>query len=254
MNVAIIGCGPAGMFAAEACSQQGVPFSIYAPKGVSSISGAQYLHEAIPWLTGDQDGYITFKKIGTRDGYALKVYGHLGMDVSWDTFTDGPKPYWSLQSAYLTAWMRYEEHIKSIKVKPTDIRKLKKDYSLVINTAPKIFLCKHPDDHKFTSQTVFLTLPEERHLQNGNQIIYNGQREVPWYRWSFIHGLSCYEFSHDPKYKKKETIEIRKPLINFCDCHEGDGYLEVGRYGRWRKGALTHEAYFKTMDKIDALQ
>jgi len=255
VSVAIIGCGPAGMFAAEACRQQGITPRILAPrKSMSTIGGAQYLHKEIPGLTGKADGLIHYRKLGTRDGYANKVYGNLKMQVSWDTFDEGARPFWSLQSAYALAWLRSSETIREISVIPGHLRALINSYDLVINTAPKKMLCLQPDRHTFTSQRVYLTVPEKRvDLRAENQIVYNGQPRVRWYRWSFINGLGSYEFSFDPGYTKKQVIEIHKPLNNFCDCHESDKYLEVGRYGRWQKGALTHEAYFLTMEALDAL-
>lgn len=256
VKVAIIGCGPAGLFAAHACAQSGLEFDILAPKKMSPLGGAQYLHQEIPALSESKPSSVSFRKIGTRDGYALKVYGNMAMEVSWDKFDEGTVPCWSLQNAYIRGWIRYSDNILGTTVAPEDIKKLKKKYDLLINTAPKRMLCLHPDEdgHDFTWQQVFITQPEMR--QGGavaNQIVYNGQREVDWYRWSMIQGASCYEYSHKPAFKKKEFHEVRKPLRNFCDCHASDAYLEVGRYGRWAKGALTHEAYYNTMEAISAL-
>jgi hypothetical protein len=253
VRVAILGCGPAGLFAAEACRQEGLKYSIYAPKNMSQIAGAQYLHKPIPELSSaEPEGLIDYLKIGTRDGYALKVYGHIGMEVSWDTFEPGKKPYWSLSDAYAQAWKIHEDKIRNTKVSPKHIRSMKRDYDLIINTAPKRFLCLKPQDHSFNDQKVFLSVPEERMMGN-NKIVYNGQREVSWYRWSFIQGFSCYEFSDRPTWKKKEVLEIHKPLHTTCTCHKGDKYLEVGRYGRWEKRALTHEAYYMTMERLDEM-
>jgi hypothetical protein len=136
---------------------------------------------------------------------------------------------------------------------PRDIKALCNSYDLVVSTAPKNKLCLQPDRHQFNSQTVWVAVSDRNLSSHENQIVYNGQRDVPWYRWSLISGLSSYEFPHEQTYKQKEVREVHKPLLHFCDCHQYENYLEVGRYGRWKKGALTHEAYDLTMDALDAL-
>jgi hypothetical protein len=254
MKVAIIGCGPAGLFAAEACRQEGVSYTIFGERKQSQIAGAQYLHREIPELAEIQRGEIDYVKVGTRDGYANKVYGNLNMEVSWDTFDEGTKPYWSLNDAYRLAWIRHEERINGQMVDGVGIRSLVAEYGLVVNTAPKASMCLNRM-HRFNAQTVYLK-PEQRHQHGPNTIVYNGQPPVDWYRWSFIDGFSCYEFSRQPSFRRKQIIEIKKPTLHFCDCHEEYAlkYLEVGRFGRWAKKALTHEAYYMTLDRFYEMQ
>jgi hypothetical protein len=252
MRVCVIGCGPAGLFAAEACRVLGAEYRILSPKPEPSIiTGAQYLHRPIPSLTSpDPDGMIRFEKMGSRDGYAMKVYGNMAMPVSWDTFDEGVYPYWSLREVYARAWTLHDAVIFDQAVQPEDIAGLQTQYDLIINTAPLKALCLQ--GHDFTSQSVFITAPQELYGKRENKIVYNGLRAVGWYRWSLINGISCYEFPKSPNSQQIKTHEIKKPLANFCDCHPR--MLRVGRYGEWKKGKLTHHAYEEAYNAVQQMQ
>ena len=51
MNVAVLGCGPAGLIAAWAAEQAGADVQIYSKKVQSIIPGSQYLHGPIPGVS-----------------------------------------------------------------------------------------------------------------------------------------------------------------------------------------------------------
>ncbi|HEY7420289.1 MAG TPA: hypothetical protein VH593_34240, partial [Ktedonobacteraceae bacterium] len=84
IRAVVLGCGPAGLLAAHACSLNGADVRIFSLKRPSYISGAQYLHQAIPGLSGAPDGDIMITKVGTREGYAKKVYGNANKATSWE--------------------------------------------------------------------------------------------------------------------------------------------------------------------------
>ena len=54
----------------------------------------------------------------------------------------------------------------------------------------------------------------------------------------------------DRKPPLEGVAAVRKPLTTDCNCHPD--WLHVGRYGRWTKGVLSHDAYFATMARLQA--
>src|SRR4051794_36471109 len=112
MDVAVLGCGPAGLLSAHAAILGGCDVLVYSIKQKSPMNGAQYLHSPIPELTSqDPDAIIRYAKVGTRAGYATKVYGHPEAPCSWDKFEEGPRPAWSLSDSYEELWSRYGDLI-----------------------------------------------------------------------------------------------------------------------------------------------
>src|SRR5262245_15995908 len=92
IRVVVLGCGPAGLLAAHAASLYGCDVRILSIRQPSIISGAQFLHEHIPGVTGDIDGHVLFMKAGTAGGYAKKVYGNSRIPTSWDLWEPESRP------------------------------------------------------------------------------------------------------------------------------------------------------------------
>lgn len=250
LRVAIIGCGPSGMVIAHACDQMGVPFTIYAPKAKSLISGAQYLHSDIGVR---QEGLypreITYRWRGNEFTYEGKIYPHglpKGMRTSWSRFGAHVEA-WPLIGIYDYLWERHHGSIVDSEVDLAFIQALAETF-LTFNTAP---LNKLMPEAKFQYETVMIcdgiTYAED------DTIVYNGELHSPWYRSSNLWGHYSVEFPVDLYYRAKmpliqyEPRRIRKPLTTDACI---PGVIASGRYGRWEKGVLVDESYHQAIAEI----
>jgi hypothetical protein len=110
--VGIFGCGPAGLFAAQAVQDMGHQPVIISKKIKSKIYGAQFLHKPIPGLVNPKpQGYIKTYRLGTAAGYAERVYGNGTELTSWDRVPVDPVKAWDLREAYDRAWEKFEGQI-----------------------------------------------------------------------------------------------------------------------------------------------
>jgi hypothetical protein len=268
IKVAILGCGPAGLFAAHAAAEAGVEFTIYSKKRKSFMRGAQYLHRPIPGLSGDSFD-VTYELWGDVDGYRTKVYGDMGdVLVSPETLV-GTAPAWDIREAYDAAWDRYADKIVDVDFATQEgtqgfLDDLGFGFDLVVNTIPAPVLCEQPDVHKFFSQKVWVTeglksFNDPEFFTPGGElrdlVVCSGDPDDWWYRQSRIHGWENTEFPHDKKPRVSEPFkvhEVEKPLRHTCVCHPE--IVSMGRYGKWQKGVLSHESFFDTANEIVALE
>lgn len=248
MEVAVLGCGPAGMMAAHACARAGVDFTIISNKARSKIGGAQYLHKAIPGATFTQpDGVVNFYRQGHPQVYASKVYGDPCAPTSWDSFDPGAHDIWNMQRAYETLWAVYHTEIHNqVITEESQVRSLLDRYDMILSTIPRIILCQS-GHHTFTKQDVWIDVDPGSQIDE-DSIIYNGQRNVPWYRASNIFGVSSVEYGENPG-PSEAVVRVQKPLVSDCDCWVGtDQFVPLGRYGMWQKGILIHDAFDMARD------
>jgi hypothetical protein len=249
-RVAVLGCGPSGLFATHALVGLGYEVQVFSKKRKSEMFGAQYLHAPIPGLT---DGMVPiqleYKLIGTVDGYREKVYGPGStVEVSPESLTE-THPAWDIREAYGRAWNLYNDRIVHV----PDIRPAwfagpqAAPADLIVSSLPAKVICGDPD-HKFNSQMIWAVgdapergVFEPLRLAKGGQVLLNGERDTGWYRTSsvFFHGTTEWPAGRKPPIEGVAAVE--KPLSTDCDCHPE--VLRVGRYGRWEKGVLSHEAY-----------
>jgi len=247
-NVAIVGCGPAGMMIAHACWGYGIPFTIYAPEArQSQLGGAQYLHREIPNLTAaDESFQVTYKRRGTEEGYESKIYGKLpaAIRTSWSRFPDVVRA-WPLAATYRRAWALYADRIELRGVTLEDVLSWS-DERVVFNTAPLPSLM--PLGQYFSEQ---VWIVEGASASGYNQILYSGDLEDDWYRCSNIQGVKSFEFPGDHKSEVVAQVgrKITKPLSTDVDI---PGVFLAGRYGRWEKGVLVDDAYFQACEVLAA--
>lgn len=248
MDVAVLGCGPAGLLAAHAAKQEGArEVGVFSLRQKSMISGAQYVHEAIPGLTAaSPDALIRYIKHGTRAGYATKVYGSPDAPCSWDHFESGEVHAWQMEKVYDALWDEWYDEIQDGRVDAGDIAILLDDYDLVISAIPKTQTCIR--DHDFRWKNVWIADYNSLPYETDNVILYNGDPLDHWYRASRLFGHDSTE-STDPMTGAKRGM---KPLSNDCDCWKEITY--VGRFGKWEKGVLVHHAYRDAIGACRALQ
>lgn len=260
-RVLILGCGPAGLLSAWAVERLGGEPVIMSRKIKSPLLGAQYLHEAIPDLTGEPDGVVRTVWEGTREGYAEKVYGSAGYATSWRLATP-EREVWSLRAVYDRLWDRYQDGILDAEINRADLHEAERAYPLVISTLPATVLCA-PEwrkgmegiDHKFHYQSMYVGdfCPSK---ESGDVVVYDGRPEIPYYRTSRVFGFEQTEFT--PHSMNNAAFEYAPPggsvpaasaelhkgikvVATDCDCFPK--IKRAGRYGTWRKGYLTHHAF-----------
>lgn len=255
---AVLGCGPAGLFAAHALKENGWDVSIFSKKRRSEMFGAQYLHKPISGLTTSLHQRLFYETWGTAEGYAQKVYhGVLSADKVSPNYLDQVQDIWDIREAYYNAWRYYASLIVSMYLDSSSIHSLKQGFDLVVSSVPAPLLCRDMDDkHKFTSETIWAVgEAPERGIFSPVEVapftvICNGQEQPRWYRASNIFGYSTVEWPGDVKPPVDDIASVEKPISTNCDCHLDKKFIRVGRYGTWTKGVLSHSAYDDVREKI----
>lgn len=257
MSLAILGCGPAGLLAAHAAVRQGCRPTIFSVKKKSPHGGAQYLHKPIPGMTDhDPDMILRYVKVGTAEGYAAKVYGDPTVPVSWDRFQEGQVPAWDMGKVYDQLWDEYENFIIDRHLDPMQAEQIMAGFGVVINTVPLHALCTFGSGHEFRKQDILLS--ETAQVKMENVIVYNGQPSEAWYRTSNIGGTEWTEYAvhnrGDAEYAPLTAVagmhaELGyKPTGTDCNCHEG--MHRLGRFGKWERTVLSHEAYDEAVEIV----
>lgn len=270
ISVAVLGCGPAGLFAAHAAAEAEANVTIFSKARKSYMRGAQYLHRPIPGLSGDPF-QVEYQLWGTVEGYREKVYGDMGdILVSPETLV-GVSDAWDIREAYDAAWELYGKDVIDVDFGTMGdahgfLGNLGNSYDLIISTIPAPLLCQRNTEHEFVSQQVWATENLKRPMEVGfqfygtgemvdNLVVCSGDPNDWWYRQSRIHGWENTEFPFDKKPRETADIKvhaINKPLSTTCTCHAN--IVREGRYGKWTKGVLSHEAFYNTAREIVGLE
>jgi hypothetical protein len=257
-RVLVLGCGPSGLISAYAAEREfGAEVKIMSVKRPSQLFGCQYLHEPIPGATLGAGRIVHYRLEGTEAGYRKKVYGSLTPPVSPQQYA-GNHLAWDLRQTYAHLWERFESKVIDAKFTSADIVPMLSDFmpDACISSVPASVICQRGLEHNFTSvpswamgdapelgQSVPITPAEDF------TVVCSGEPAVSWYRVCKVFGYSTVEW---PGYKRKPPFEgvapFLKPLSTDCDCMPS--ILRVGRYGRWQKGVLSHEAYNATVRKV----
>jgi hypothetical protein len=255
VKILILGAGPAGLMAAQAATELGCEILIAGVKRKSEMFGAQYLHQQIPGVPSGLPRTIKYELRGTAQGYREKVYGRdfrgrvspedlLGEHLGWD-----------IRVTYGALWSTYGPLVQGIYFQDsqhigTQIETLKPD--LTISSLPAPVLCRS-SEHGFQAQEVWsigdapergvfcpVPVPEDT-------IICDGTPDVGWYRAARVFEYSTVEWPKKPPIE--DVARVVKPTTTNCDCLPH--VVRVGRYGRWKKGVLSHEAYLDTKMVIE---
>lgn len=272
MRVMVLGCGPAGLFAAHAARSLGADVEVYSRRRKSEMHGPQYLHSDIPGLTDGDPGFsVTWRLYGSLLGYLHRVYGETLPDEY-----DGPRmaesdilgvhPAWDIRRAYDRAWRLYaEEVVHTYPISPNWLQ----DHirragwpDVVISTIPLHALCAKRAQHLFAAQEIWAIgdAPERGifapRIAADNEILFNGTDEYGWARVSNVAGYHAMEWPADPRPPLDGVARVVKPLRTNCDCLVdvfGSRLIRVGRYGAWNRLNYTHMAYWTVLDRLKAL-
>lgn len=263
MNVFVLGCGPAGLFAAHAAESLGHKVTVISKLRKSEMYGAQYLHSEIPGLTdGTKPFKVEYRLEGTLDDYLTKVYGEVIPDRSAITVESlvGTYDAWDIRYAYHAAFQQWMGDIQKHHISATTMYEILADYrpDLLISTIPAPVLCTVPGQHSFDVRKIWAVgdAPERgtfapRFGIDQNIIQYNGSRDTGWYRASNIQGYEAVEWPGRRRPPIENVVEVDKPVGTTCDCWLGSKKTKVvrlGRYGAWDRKGHTHQAYWRTLD------
>lgn len=250
MEVLILGCGPAGLIAAQAADAAGATVSIASKRTKSVMPGAQFIHEPIPGLVGEQGARtITFEKIGTREGYAAKVYGSPDAPCSWDEFPEGEVVAYPIGAIYDRLWEKWSPEVVNEVVDAEWLRyeiSSEVEWDLIVSSIPAPAICH--SRHVFRHQDIYITDHAWRGVGE-DTIVYNGDTADHWYRSSKLFG---HEYT-ESTIRTPTAVHGMKPLSNNCDCWQGK-VLRIGRFGKWEKGVLVHHAYEEVTRALHQLQ
>ena len=265
-RAAILGCGPAGLFAAHGLIQKGWSVKVFSKKRRSEMFGAQYLHRPIDGLTVSDPVEVEYRLLGgTAQEYREKIYGPNNVTVSVKVLDPYHKA-WDIREAYYTAWDRYQDLVEDMpNITPEFLGVTRWDpnsspisspppinprgFDVVINTIPLPQICY--GNHEFHSAKVWAIgdapargtyAPYRAPL---NTIHCSASPDVGWYRASNVFGYVTVEWPGNRKPPLPGVAEVTKPISTNCDCYSGQGskFVSAGRYGMWRKGVLSHHAY-----------
>lgn len=258
--VIILGAGPAGMFAAHAAFISGYNVHILSNRlQPSRMNGAQYLHRRIPELPASKFS-VLYRLKGTAEEYRRKVYGDLQKIPVSPESLDGEQTAYDIRLAYSVAYQKYVAGIHRVDSLDYDSLRAAIDWKKVrhvFSTIPARSICGN-QAHVFRQQTAYAIgdAPEigvfAPPVTGENEVLCNGESEPAWYRASCIQGYRSMEWPSRRKPPIRNVAEIVKPIDSTCDCFVAEGlpFTSVGRYGKWNKGALSHDAYYQTMEEL----
>lgn len=259
LNVAVLGCGPAGLMAAHgaSCAMRDLNVNVdalvrvFSRKRKSRLFGAQYLHKPIREVTPLESVHVNYELRGTAEQYREKVYG-----MMWDG-TVSPEDLaerhlaWDIRKTYDRLWELYEGmiidtgHITFANLHEID----QGGWDIIINTIPRDRLCYR--GHVFGSTEVIAAgdAPElgidvsATFRCEPDTVICNGEDYPSWYRMSNIFGHTTVEWPKNMRTAPPvlSAQVVQKPTYTDCSCWPG--WNHTGRYGSWEKGKLSHEAY-----------
>jgi hypothetical protein len=259
-RVAILGCGPAGLLAAHAATLLKCEVTIFSHRVKSDMRGAQYMHKPIPGLNLDNPVKLSYvMQGGTVDEYRRKVYGDASEDllVSPEQFS-GYQEAWSIRQAYNQLWTKYNRLIVDRNIDTHFLMASMSYFDKILSTIPATQLCYQPLEHVFTKAKVWIDEQWrgglawknlERYgthhvvLCNGRPFDSNEPHATGWYRTSIIYGRANTEWiaSSIQFFASYGARPVVKPLSTNCTCWPN--IIRAGRYGVWRKGVLSHEAF-----------
>lgn len=249
--IAILGTGPAGMFAAHAIGLTGQPIALFGTGEKSFIHGAQFLHRPIPQLSNDEPDFeITYRVQGDAYTYQRKVYGgQTPPFVSFSNVHDGQvQPAWSIQDAYEEMWARLGHSMNLATIDAEWMEEHEAMFAAVVSTIPATALCADRAKHRFGSVTITIGAEASQPRLN-NEIVYDGTSDHSWYRTSMINGHEGTEWGKGNEPPWHEGTELSKPVRTDCTCWPN--VIKVGRYGSWTKGELADSGFYKTLFELN---
>jgi hypothetical protein len=170
------------------------------------------------------------------------------IQTSWGKYEDMDA--WSLTALYDKLWQTYKKKITDFNIDRDFLDSVERmDFDIMVSTIPAPCLCLDPDEHFFDSHKFWVYEVPSEGMGNlgGNVVIYNGEQGTPWYRSSRLFGKSYIEFG-DNSIHPDGCVPAAKIIATNCDCRPD--WLKTGRFGRWERGVLVHDAYWETKNAM----
>lgn len=285
-RVAILGCGPAGLLAAHACSQAGVEFAIFSKRRKSQLYGSQYLHNHIPGITGVNDSVdVKYVVRGTPEEYRRKTHGKFwDGHVAPEDFEPDHKA-WNIRQAYDVLWQKYghlvndytvpkgeDGYILEFGVFTNGLERIHTstavnydigldNYDLVVSTLPRVLWMVEGEEFIYSEGWALGDAPEEGKFIDifcdDNTIICDGTPEKAWTRVSRVFGYGSVEWpGYLPEQPHPDAARVLKPLHykpSASNSNPTRDWLHVGRYGQFEKGVVVTDAYDQVVKKLKEL-
>ncbi len=256
MKVLVLGCGPAGLMATHAVAQAGHQFIVVSKRVEQShLFGCQYLHSPIPGMTEEGPVRVKYQLTGTPDQYREKVYGpNSTVEVSPESLS-AEHDAWDIRSTYDNLWKEYARDVLQGTVNSATLSEATKEWNpdFVISTVPAPALCAVPE-HTFAVEKVWAAgdapaLGKKSPVRAPkNTVLLNGEKAPAWYRVANVFGHTTAEWPERTQPPYAGVTAVQKPLTTTCTCWPQ--VQRLGRYGQWKKGVLSHEAFFTTQDML----
>jgi hypothetical protein len=245
--------------AVHAAAQAGHSVLVASKARKSELFGCQYLHAPIPGATTGEPVDVAYTLQGSASDYRDKVYGgtYRG-EVSPEALGAEHKA-WDIRQTYDTLWDMYGSYVQDVDFSvqgsvASALEELAPD--VVFGAIPAPLLCRS-GDHAFHSEEIYALGDAPARGQfveypvPENTILCDGTGDHGWYRASRVFGHSTMEWPGKKKPPVSGVSTVTKPLATNCDCHPT--VIRVGRYGKWTKGILSHEAYYEARSVLEAL-
>jgi hypothetical protein len=266
MKVAILGAGMSGLLAAKACMDNKVEdFTIFDknPKQAAEgrFAGLHYLHDncGLPlrreFVRNMVLGFTD--RLTPSEAYAFKLH-----------LPDGPNSVDKLQAvnviynpakAHELLWEWLGHHVVEYSVSGATINDLRrKKFDLTLSTVPLV--CLYPEARCYDRTAwVMPGRPQYADLAVINQedlalpilaetqdhlVVYNVNPSVKWARYSKVFGREWTEYTTQLE-GAKELFKVVTTDFKQPDTDRAKVKL-IGRWGKWQRGYLMHQAYYET--------
>lgn len=255
----VLGCGPAGLFAAWAFKRAGWEVQVFSKKRRSELYGAQYLLSPIPDLTAEaQPTEITFELKGSWEDSTRKVYGHSKPMLTWEEYLAPRRHGWDLRQSYYAAWgILFDDIHDSGTYESADMKDLvqslqSREVGMVVSSLPAKTMCR--GGHGFEAQGlwtigdapergIFCPIPCPK-----NTVVVNGELQTGLSRVSNVFGYKTAEWPDRRKPPIPNLARVENPMATNCDCWPE--IVRVGRFGVWSRSELSHNAYYRVANAL----
>lgn len=250
MRIAILGAGMSGLLAAKALKDNGFDnFVIYDKKiPESSIPvGLHYLHDpcGLPL-----EPHIVHNIVIPDNSYKplhIQYSEKTGVPEN-NSVRDLPATVrvYDFSRAYkmLVEWLK--PHIEEKEIRENTYKQLRKDFNYVISTIPLNIIAPQAVCEQIKLPVKYGKPNDGSDLfpQLNNVVIYNLNHKHDWYRYSRVNGIEMTEYIAGVRGVDGKITKIISD--GSTSVYDLKNTKLVGRYGKWQRGYLAHEAYYET--------
>ena len=266
MKVAIVGFGPAAMYAIIACNDRGIYPTVMA-NAVNINPGAFWL-KSVPkkFVDGTQQHRIVITKVGERENYIRKQWNEFPVGYK-SSFPDTEFVEYGYDPVVTVPWIlsQLKFDIEDTgKLGDPDLIKLGKKYDFVFHSFPSELARK-------TLGNMIVKVPvtiSTYDIKQGNRVIYNGRKGDFVVRVSYLFGKKYTEYSvHNMDSKDLDSktnrfsqssnvrwIEDLRPIsLSISVPYLAYNIIPIGRLGGFDRTVLAHHTYDLVSEIIEEI-